>query len=277
MIETIKFNVGGQHHQVSRSLLGMYPNTMLFKLVSDRWYNESNCDSSEDTIPSKNYGKDGTSAMKKTNKKDVKCDAPTATTNSVKDETIFIDRDGQLFRHVLNYLRDGRVILPIAMDKNTFLHELSYYGIHVNDDDCANITVNTEANAHSVLQINGLIASLEKEESCIRFARLCIVQFKEKGSTGLSTTTHSSSRNGSSKGRGGHEFVFVVRSTDYGEGNKKKDESLYNSVEEVACGGADMKERCNVYLKKFGLQLNKIDAKDVYRQRAKFSVFLGVL
>ena len=178
MIETIKFNVGGQHHQVSRSLLDMYPNTMLFKLVSDRWHNESNCDSSEDTIPSRNDGRAGMSTKKKTNEQDVKCDISTTAISYNEEGTIFIDRDGQLFRHVLNYLRDGRVVLPIAMDKNTFLHELSYYGIHVDDDDCANnITVNTEANAHSVLQINGLIASLQMEESCIRFARLCIVQF----------------------------------------------------------------------------------------------------
>ncbi len=263
MIETVKFNVGGQLHQVSRSLLEMYPNTLLHKLVSELWCvpagngdgdgdvtDEIKTNNSDDTVP--------------TSGKTVTEDKPNIDGNNDDvDDVIFIDRDGQLFRHILNYLRDSRVVLPVSIDMNTFIHELSYYGIQLNEDNYSSVTVNTQANAQSVLQINGLIASLEKEECCIRFARFCITQFKHKGNN-LSSSNQ--------------EFLFVVRGTDYGEEqNKKKEEGLYNAVEEVSCGGVEMKERTNVYLKRFGLSLKRIDAKDVYRQRTKYNIFLEVL
>jgi len=47
---------------------------------------------------------------------------------------IFIERDGSIFRFVLNYMRDGRVVLPISESKESVLAELEYYGIEV--DKC---------------------------------------------------------------------------------------------------------------------------------------------
>ena len=43
--------------------------------------------------------------------------------------TIFIDRDGDIFAHVLNYLRHGGITLPITIPKDMFLRELEFYGI----------------------------------------------------------------------------------------------------------------------------------------------------
>ena len=37
MAQTVKFNVGGQKYEVSRSLLAMHTNTMLAKSVSNQW------------------------------------------------------------------------------------------------------------------------------------------------------------------------------------------------------------------------------------------------
>ena len=256
MIETVKLNVGGQLHQVSRSLLDMYPNTMLFKLVSERW----SIISVDDEECKSNNSDDTIQTSSQTDK------SVSNTHTNIHGDAIFIDRDGQLFRHVLNYLRDGKVVLPIAIHMNTFLHELSFYGIHLTDDDYSTVTVNTQANAQSVLQINHLIESLEKEENCIRFARLCIIEFKEKG-INLSSTTKDHFQ----------EFVFTVRSNDYGEGVNKKDESFYHAVEQVASGAEDMKERSNVYLKRFGLSLIRIDANEVFRQGTKFNIVLDIL
>ena len=42
---------------------------------------------------------------------------------------IFIERDGDLFRHVLNYLRDGRVVLPLTASREGLMLELQYYGL----------------------------------------------------------------------------------------------------------------------------------------------------
>ena len=43
---------------------------------------------------------------------------------------IFIERDGDLFLHVLSYLRDGRVILPLTASREGLMLELQYYGLY---------------------------------------------------------------------------------------------------------------------------------------------------
>ena len=65
MVDTVKFNVGGRHFEVSRALIDAHSDTMLGRLVSETW--------------NEDQGKD-----------------------------VFIDRDGELFAHILNYLRYGR-------------------------------------------------------------------------------------------------------------------------------------------------------------------------
>ena len=64
-INTVKFNVGGKHFEVSRALIDGHSDTMLGKLVSDTW-------------------------------------------NDDATEPVFVDRDGDIFSCVLNYLRYGR-------------------------------------------------------------------------------------------------------------------------------------------------------------------------
>ena len=63
--ETVKFNVGGRHFEVSRALIVGHSETVLGKLVSDTW-------------------------------------------NDDPGKTVFIDRSGDIFAHVLEYLRYGR-------------------------------------------------------------------------------------------------------------------------------------------------------------------------
>ena len=47
---------------------------------------------------------------------------------------IFIDRDGEMFAHVLNYLRYGSIELPGNLPKATFVRELDYYGLAIYDE-----------------------------------------------------------------------------------------------------------------------------------------------
>ena len=57
---------------------------------------------------------------------------PRCTLGQLRDRTashnepIFIDRDGDLFVYVLNYLREGEIYLPSTVPKETFLNELEY-------------------------------------------------------------------------------------------------------------------------------------------------------
>jgi K+ channel tetramerisation domain. len=52
----------------------------------------------------------------------------------IDESEIFIDRNGSRFQYVLDYLRDGRVILPVSECKETIVSELEYYNIDFDAD-----------------------------------------------------------------------------------------------------------------------------------------------
>ena len=62
---------------------------------------------------------------------------PRCTLGQLRDRTadnnepIFIDRDGDLFVYVLNYLREGEIVLPSSVPMKNFLNELRYYHVDV--------------------------------------------------------------------------------------------------------------------------------------------------
>lgn len=44
--------------------------------------------------------------------------------------TIFINRDGEMFQYVMDFLRFGKVSLPWSISREMFLHELDYFGFY---------------------------------------------------------------------------------------------------------------------------------------------------
>jgi len=50
------------------------------------------------------------------------------------DKKLFVERDCERFRLCLDYMRDGRVYLPVTISKMAFLADMEYYGIDVNED-----------------------------------------------------------------------------------------------------------------------------------------------
>jgi BTB/POZ domain len=104
---TVTFNVQGRVFRVRRSLLDSYPNTKLAQSASGICI----------------QGKQ---------------DTTTATSKS-NENLILIDRDSTRFAFVLDYMRDGCCIdLPAAISRESFLHELQYFGFDVTniDNDC---------------------------------------------------------------------------------------------------------------------------------------------
>lgn len=61
-------------------------------------------------------------------------------------EVVFIDRDGDIFSHVLNYLRYGSIELPISIPRAMFDREMDYYGII------------TDVNKHTIKQESSIQA-----------------------------------------------------------------------------------------------------------------------
>jgi hypothetical protein len=173
-----------------------------------------------------------------------------ASTQWLADPTskIFVDRDGHIFRYVLNYLRDGNVILPMNVSKNSLINELLYFGVKITD---SSIKICQQATMHGAMAVNKLIQSLEKDEICICFTRLCITAYKCQGSD--------------------TQFQFYVRfgSSDVGKAN-------YESAEAVSDGGIEMLERCNKYMESFGMIVKSVSSVEVSRHRPKYSVLVEI-
>ena len=99
----VKLNVGGTYYETTLSTINNSPNSMLAKAVSDRWKNED-----------------------------------------TNNEPISFDRDcrdGPRFKYVLDYLRDGKVNLPVGETKATFHTELEYLGIDIHPDSITRMKI----------------------------------------------------------------------------------------------------------------------------------------
>lgn len=91
---TVTFDVGGTHqYKVSRTLLDQYPSSMLAKICSETWQQGA------------------------------------TTTENQGEGTIFIDRNGERFQYVLDFMRDASVELPTTIPRAQFIKDLEYLGI----------------------------------------------------------------------------------------------------------------------------------------------------
>ena len=110
--KTIKFNVGGTKYEISQSLLDRYPSCVLNQICSKTW---------------------------------VQADAETATVKGAAEE-IFIDRNGERFQYILDYMRDSRVELPLSIPRSQFVTDMEFFGLTYEDES---ITLNP-ANAREL-------------------------------------------------------------------------------------------------------------------------------
>ena len=122
MVDTVKFNVGGRHFEVSRDLIEQNPDTMLARMISETWENEP-------------------------------------------DKPMFIDRDGDLFAQVLNYLRYGSIELSPTIPQAMFKRELDYYSIPAIDGSVSQEPKKSPAE---------VTAEMGKQEKAVRIFNLAV-------------------------------------------------------------------------------------------------------
>lgn len=91
-VQTVTFDVGGKHYTVSRSLLESFPNTKLAKDASNVWTNNNG--------------------------------------NQII-EPIFIERDGDRFQWIIDYMRDGMVSLPCSISKEALMNDMKSLGFDI--------------------------------------------------------------------------------------------------------------------------------------------------
>lgn len=104
---------------------------------------------------------------------------------------IFIDRDGENFRHVLQYLRYGHVSLPLSISKSAFLQDMDFYGITVPAGSITDDSVvdDSKANLQAARRLMALeqecharSAELMIERECVIVAYECFKEYVRTGS-----------------------------------------------------------------------------------------------
>ena len=136
--ETVTFDVGGKHYKVSRSLIERFPDTILARMTSELWLGG----------------------------------------NKAKDEPIFIERDGERFRYCLDYMRDGRVSVPITASKDGIVKDLEYYGFEGVDSTAIEVCGTSRAATGRVfLDARRKLGEMRLKAVCIRVADLCVAGF----------------------------------------------------------------------------------------------------
>jgi hypothetical protein len=83
----VHFDVGGKLYKVAVDILMKYENTMLAKMVSEKWNKEEN------QVP------------------------------------LFIDRNGERFQHILDWYRDGRMIVPRTVAIDAMKSDALFFGL----------------------------------------------------------------------------------------------------------------------------------------------------
>jgi len=104
------------------------------------------------------------------------------------DAPIFINRDSQRFSHVLDYLRDGKVSIPITVSKRALLKDLDYYGFpEVRNQDISVDVPTYEAGVHffgmiqrykeKVKALDERANELKQERLYLEFTCECLKKF----------------------------------------------------------------------------------------------------
>lgn len=87
MTKIIELNVGGMRYDVAEDTLMKYEDTMLAKMVADKWQKGGD------------------------------------------QEPKFIDRDGERFRYILDWYRDGRITVPRTITIDALKNDVLFFGL----------------------------------------------------------------------------------------------------------------------------------------------------
>lgn len=129
--KTVTFDVGGKIYRVSRSLLDQHPDTMLARYASDTWFPKGENNDETDT-----------------------------------SSPLFIERNGERFQYVLDYMRDGVLDIPITVSKDAMIRDLSYFGLIFSEPPVSTVHPNESAlNVSRLTTPNNIHENPELENS----------------------------------------------------------------------------------------------------------------
>jgi hypothetical protein len=166
---------------------------------------------------------------------------------------IFIERDGSTFRHVLKYLRDGKVKLPITETKSDLIEELAYYNI---DHDTDKIDDSNERQANLFTTAQETINDLKSDPIafyCNEIAIHCLDKYILK-------RVMSVTREGLERSNLQNDKLQVVISKDslYGGTACLEHVKRLYKMSNRAKVNLTIKERLGIHLNKVGLAVSAV-------------------
>jgi hypothetical protein len=106
------------------------------------------------------------------------------TWQSDPSSTIFIERDGDRFRYILDYMRDDKVFLPSTISKSSILLDLDFFGFEV-EPDHINDGCGVAAIARQVFQVKNKhqadMEAMKKERIYLITPHQCWLAYSENG------------------------------------------------------------------------------------------------
>jgi hypothetical protein len=165
-----------------------------------------------------------------------------------------IERNGSTFRHVLKYLRDGKVKLPITETKSDLIEELAYYNI---DHDAGKIDDSNEHQVNLVTTAQETINDLKSDSItfyCNEIASHCLNTYMLK-------RVMSVTREGVERPVLQNDKLRVVMSKDslYGGAACSEHAKQLYKIGDHAQVKLTIKERMDIHLNKVGLAVSNID------------------
>ncbi|KAL7480628.1 hypothetical protein ACHAW6_006303 [Cyclotella cf. meneghiniana] len=86
-------------------------------------------------------------------------------------EAIFIDRDGDLFGYILNYMRYGSIVLPVNLPKSMFQRELDFYGLP------STYGITQESSIETMKELQNCVENAELHHDMLLIATSCYHQY----------------------------------------------------------------------------------------------------
>jgi hypothetical protein len=151
---------------------------------------------------------------------------------------IFIERNGNRFQYVLDYMRDGKVVLPVTESKESVLAELKYFGVEANKSEVSDTSAKRAdcVKSYSTV-IQDLKDKIEKDHMdyrCARYALDIITTYTDKVVNV-------------------HGYTTEVQSLCFNQNNKKE-----NRRELLKIGSQEVLGKVDNHLSPLGLKLRSI-------------------
>lgn len=158
------------------------------------------------------------------------------------NKSVFIDRDGDIFAQVLNYLRYGSITLPDNIVKDMFLRDLDFYGIVPEEDSVKSASEGwaskIDDRRDKIKDYGDKMRQLQLEYDIEFLANHCASKY-------ISPYPDYSR---------GYIHIFRPKDDDKADNADKEKQTLWNAVDRVY-QNKSMKEVFSKALMKFGLSL----------------------